>query len=58
MFFLKVCLYYGEDLSRFCGNIVGGRVSDSVEVRLVFGVRLEAGCGFEVVMVALRALFV
>ena len=58
MLFRKICLEYVDDLSGVCGNFVGGRVSDSIEFWLVFGVRLEACCDFEVVVVALRDLFI
>ena len=40
VFFLKVCLLYVDDLSRVYGDFVGSRVSDGVNVGLVFGVRL------------------
>jgi len=39
--FLKVCLQDVDDLSRVCGKFLGGRVSDRIEVRFVFGVGLE-----------------
>ena len=58
VFFLKVCLQNVDDLAGVCDDFVGGRISDGVKVGLVFGVGLEACCGFEDVMVALRALFI
>ena len=41
-----------------CSDVISGGVSDGLELWLVFGVGLEAGRCFKVVVVAFRALFV
>ncbi len=58
VFFLKVLLYYIDDSRWVCCDVFGGWISCCVEFGLVFGVRLLARRGFEVVVVALRALFI
>ena len=58
VFSLKVCLYYVVDSWRVCCDFVGGWVAYGFKFGLVCGVRLQARRCFEVVMVALWALFI
>ena len=58
VFLFEVLFYDLEYLLGMCGYFMCGWVPNRFKVGLVFGVGLEPRCGFEVIMVTFRALFV
>ena len=53
-----MCLKDVEDLVRSRGKYLGCLVSNGGKVWLVFGVGLEARCGFEIGVIARKDLFI